>query len=388
MTRRLQFRSSGISGDDDRQSSASAGEIRAANSGSINLLDFANLMLRKRLLIGLIVTATMSLTAIYIFLSPNRYRSVATILPSGQPDRLSAMKELAGLASLGGNVEENSSLLFPVILRSDQVKDALTNKRFTYSDKEETGSTTLSEYLGQDNPDYLKKSIDAITDISTDKKTGVISVSIETKYPELSQQILTQTLAELENFNLYKRKSQASSREKYLARELITRDQELREAESKLEEFQSSNRDWYGSSDPEILRTLADLQRDIEIKSRTYTFLKEQYEIARLDVQKDIPVVGILDPPSLPTIKSGPFRIRDVMLSGIVSFLIAVLLVALQDFIWRTRHQADSESLREFRQNLDSAFPIVNRLKLGRVFDRMEETVSENVPAGTEQKSQ
>jgi len=362
MVRKLQFRSTEPQDNMDASSSNNVEHSSDKYSAQTDFFQFASLLLRKRIFIGGIVAGVMFLIAAYIFLTPNMYRSTATILPSGRPDKLSTVKELAGLANIGGSGEENSSQLFPIILSSNQVKDALVEKSFAFVNKGEEQTTTLAEYLGEENPDYLKAAIDGITDISADKKTGVITVSVETEYPELSQQILTQMLAELENFNLYKRKSQAASRERYLARELITRERELKESETELEDFQSVNRDWYGSSDPEILRTLADLQRNIEIKSKAYIFLKEQYEVARLDVQKDIPVVAILDFPSLPVTKSGPFRIKTILISGVISLLIAILLVALWDFVGRTRHGANKESFEALRQDLNKAFPVINRL--------------------------
>lgn len=379
MVRRLQFRSTELQRGTDASTSNNDESSGNMADTQTDFFQFASLLLGKRILIGGIVGGVIFLTAAYIFLTPNMYRSTATILPSGQPDKLSAMKELAGLTNITGSAEENSSQLFPIILRSNQVKDALAEKSFAFATSGKPQTITLADYLGEENPDYLRGAIDRITDISADKKTGVITVSIETKYPELSQQILTQMLAELENFNLYKRKSQAASREKYLARELITREQELKESETELQNFQSVNRDWYGSSDPEILRTLADLQRSIEIKSKTYIFLKEQYEIARLDVQKDVSVVAILDPPSLPTIKSGPFRVKTILISGIMAFFMAMFLVALMDFIRRTRHGADKESLETLRQDLNKAFPVISHLKAGRFLNYMTKSEKEKV---------
>jgi uncharacterized protein involved in exopolysaccharide biosynthesis len=363
MSKKLRFHRNSPEPDEPDNTAINESLRTGEAESQMELFNFIGILLKRRTFIAGFIACIMVLTAIYIFIMPNMYRSTATILPSGQMDKLSAVKELAGLGNLVGNINDNSSQLFPVILRSNQVKDALATKQFNFEQNDDFISLTLSEYLGEDNPDYLCSAVDGITEIQTDKKTGIITVSIETKYPQLSQKVLIEMLAELENFNLFKRKSQAAGREKYLARELVIRDQELKEAESELEEFQSSNRDWYGSSNPEILRTFTDLQRDTEIKSKTYLFLKEQYEIARLDVQKDIPVVSILDQPSFPTIKSGPFRIRIILLSGIISFLLAMLLVAVEDFFRRIRHGGNRASIDDLKQEINVAFPVINRIR-------------------------
>ena len=64
-------------------------------------------------------------------------------------------------------------------------------------------------------------------------------------------------------------------------------------------------------------------KRNIEINSQTYLLLREQYEMARLTAQKDVPIVRILDMPSLPTLKSSPRRTIIIILSGMVAFILS-----------------------------------------------------------------
>jgi uncharacterized protein involved in exopolysaccharide biosynthesis len=246
--------------------------------------------------------------------------------------------------------EENSSQLFPSILRSNQVKDPLLKKEFKFEDDGEAMILTFPEYLGDDNPDRLRKALDEITEINMDKKTGVIRLAVETEYPAFSQAVLKEMIAELENFNLYKRHSQAKNRERYLAREMAVREQELKEAETKLEEFQAVNRDWEMSSDPELLRIMMQMKRDIEIKSKAYLFLREQYEIAKLEVQKDLPVVVLLDEPSLPTQKSSPHRVVMILFAGIIAFVLTFLGVFAADSVRRRRKRSMSFGQIFFRR--------------------------------------
>lgn len=269
----------------------------------------------------------MTIAAMALFMTPNKYRSVASILPSGQTDKYAAIKEIAGVGSSVFNNDENSSLLFQPILQSRQVGEAVLNTEYQFMADGSEKKATLGDYFGDNNPEILLNRLVAITSISIDKKTGVISVSVETRYPQLSQAILQQTLEELDNFNMHKRRSSARENVRYLGKELAAKEKELVDAEDSLESYQMANRDWDNSADPEILKTLSRAKRDIEIKSKAYLFLREQYEIAKLEEQKDIPIVRILDSPSLPTLKSGPYRFRVILLSGLAAFILAYLSI-------------------------------------------------------------
>ena len=128
-----------------------------------------------------------------------------------------------------------------------------------------------------------------------------------------------------------------------------------------------TNRDWDITTDPEVIKTLSRLQRDIEVKSRMYTFLIEQYEIAKLDVQKDVPIVRILDNPSLPTISSGPKPVSAVLLSGAVALVCMIFLVIAYESLKNRSQGPDRDTFKMLRNDLETAFPrsvrAVNRIR-------------------------
>ena len=283
------------------------------------LIYISRLLVKNIRWVAGIVGGMMVLTLIIVLIMPNQYRSEASILPTGKQDNLSALKMLAGFTGAGMDMDENSSALFPEVLISNQVRNAIIAHRYSVDFGDGPRKITLKEYFDLEKPERLREALDEITQVESDDETGIIYISITTENPEFSQQILTQTLAELENYNLNIRRSNAKESELYLERELNDQTEKLAESEKALEDFQKANRDWYGSSDPEILMNLGRLKRDIEINSQTYLLLREQYEMARLTAQKDVPIVRILDRPSLPTLKSSPRRTIIIILCGMVA---------------------------------------------------------------------
>jgi len=328
----------------------------------VGLLYITRLLIRNIRWIAGIVFSVMVLTAVVIFLTPNKYTSRASILPTGNQDNLSALKMLSGLGLGSLDIGENSSALFPDILESNRIQDAILSGTYTFEHNGEKIATTLKDYFDVGRPERLRAALGAITRIETDKKTGVIHLGVETKYPEFSQKILQQTLAELENYNLNVRSSQAKESERYLAREMKLRAAELEASEERLEEFQKANQDWYVSTDPEILITLSRLKRDIEINSTTYSLLREQYELARLNAQKDVPIVQILDTPSLPTLKSSPRRVITIILAGMVAFILSFGFFIVVNAFKKSGEDTGVDSFNTLGDDLARAFPVVNRL--------------------------
>ncbi len=315
-----------------------------------------NSLIRRRKLIIIFVISIMSLVTVILVLTPNRYQSTASILPSGEVDKYAELRMIAGF---GGSAtsDENSSELFPVILQSRLIKDAVLSKSYAFMANNQDTLLPLQEYLGSTNPDILYDLLDAVTTVTTNSKTGVITLSAETIYPLLSQQIVRQYLIELENYNLHKRKTNAGENARYLENQLEIVKTELEAAEDSLESYQSVNRDWITGSDPEILKTVGRLKREITIKSGTYSFLQEQYEAAKLDARKDVPIVQILDNPSLPRLKSGPRRILSIFLSGVAAFFAMIMIIVMHDAIRRRLTEKNAESLLTFRRDVADAFP-------------------------------
>ena len=341
------------------------------------MVGMARVILKNLRMIVSITAAVMLITAVVVFLMPDEYTSTASILPSGKSDNLSALKQLAGLTGGAVDIGENSSALFPEILRSNQVRDAVAGAKYGFSFDGEQHNFSFEEQFGTDNREILRDAVASVTEISSDAQTGIIDIMVTTEYPQLSQKILQKMLEELERFNSEIRRSQAKESARYLERELNERDKELSAAEQRLAEFQKANQNWYATTDPEILTELSRLRRDIEINSQAYLLLREQYELAQLSVQKDIPVVSLLDSPTLPAMKSGPRRKLIIFVAGLLAFIASLGLVLIREAYRNWAKRSDVNSLSELKGEIVRTFPVVNRLFLKR---KAESSVSGDTP--------
>jgi uncharacterized protein involved in exopolysaccharide biosynthesis len=378
MSRRVILKGNNFNPDPANGSGTGHSEHSPAESPyrfELNLIELARVIFEKRRLVVGASFAIMVITAVYLLLQPNLFTSSATILPSGKSTGLSDLKSLVGLGGSFSTPDENSSIMYPVVLNSNLIVDAVLGEEYSFVHKSKPMSTTLDKYFSIENRDRLRTALRTITSIRSDNQTGEIRVGVETEYPALSQAILLKYLTQLEDFNRNKRRSSARDNEQYLARQLVAARENLQEVEDNLEAYQMTNLDWAITGSPEILKELGRLQREVMANSATYTLLTQEHAMAKLETQKDIPIIRVLDAPSMPTIKSGPFRRNLIILSGVISFMLICLTVIIRHLVRQAATASGHDDVQALRHDLERAFP-----RTRTTFNRIKSTVREKTP--------
>ena len=335
------------------------------------ILDLLGSLIKKRKWIYLLVGVTVLATTVFCLFLPNRYIAKAVVLPSGgTTDKLSGMKEFAGLMGdlsfmSGGMALENSSFLYPDILRSRLVSEALINKVYTYPQGKKTKRQNLLGYFKAKKMDSAVKALAGISVFAMDRKTGIITISVTTKNKYLSAAVVNEYVNQLETYNLDTRKSKAKENEKFISQRLVEVKEELKQAEDKLEVFQAENRNFGTTTSPELAMELARLEREVEIKSKVFLTLTQQYELARVEANKDVPIVQVLDYAKPPDKKTGPNRKMMIILSFMLSSFVGVAMILSLEFA-KTKVKPDEykkavDLSRELRSDVVSVYAKVRR---------------------------
>ena len=81
---------------------------------------------------------------------------------------------------------------------------------------------------------------------------------------------------------------------------------------------------------PRLAVPYADLYREVRVQETVYELLTQQYEMARIQEAKDIPVVSVIDAPGIPEKKSFPPRLILTLLLTAISVVIHATLVLIQ----------------------------------------------------------
>lgn len=82
---------------------------------------------------------------------------------------------------------------------------------------------------------------------------------------------------------------------------------------------------------PRLAVPYADLYRRVKVQEVVFELLTQQYELARIEEAKDVPVVSVIDPPGIPEKKSFPHRLLLTLLLTFVSFASASALILARE---------------------------------------------------------
>jgi capsule polysaccharide export protein KpsE/RkpR len=91
---------------------------------------------------------------------------------------------------------------------------------------------------------------------------------------------------------------------------------------------------------PRLAVQYADLYRRVKVQEAVFELLTQQYEMARLEEAKDIPVVRVIDPPGIPEKKSFPPRVILSVVLTLLAFAVTSAFVLLKER-WANVDNAD-----------------------------------------------
>ncbi len=114
---------------------------------------------------------------------------------------------------------------------------------------------------------------------------------------------------------------------------LISLRNKLRQLKEQYDKMQLGSQDYLlaFSDVPELGKELADLLRDVKIQNEVYLLLQQQYYKEKIQENRDIPTVEILDEAIPPLRKSSPKVIFSTVVGSIFIFLILSLFVVFKE---------------------------------------------------------
>lgn len=215
-------------------------------------IDFYELWwtIRKRLrAIIVFVVATVFVTGVTsFFILPKIYKAKATILPieSSEGGLLSMMGQLGSLAGVALPQKQTSSQTLIAVLESRSVAEGVIErlglmKIFFSSDWDEKKNS----WKDPDDPPKLEEGVrklESIRTISSDRKTGLITIEAEYKDPQLAASIANAFVEELDRFINKNALSMAKRQRIFLEEQVEKTKGELQEAEEALKAFQEEKR--------------------------------------------------------------------------------------------------------------------------------------------------
>ena len=274
--------------------------------------------------------------AISLFM-PNWYRSEASILPVESKGASSLGNLAAAAAAFGVGIpgQEGGDANFVDVLNSRPLREDLLNTPFTFHAKgwrfgpEAMQKETLYAYLDAKNMDLGVKKLGDVFSASRDLKSKIITITAETKSPELSQQIVRRATSLLEEFAQSKSRTRGGEKAVFAEARLKDARKEMDQAETEFLHFLEVNRNYQVSGDPSVRLQGGRLEMELKLRQQLVTTLALNREQSLMEEKNDMPILNILEPGNLPIEKSRPSRATLVVLS--------MMLMGVGSWAWLNR---------------------------------------------------
>jgi uncharacterized protein involved in exopolysaccharide biosynthesis len=261
----------------------------------------------------------------------------------------SSLSSLAALAGVSTGAASDPSAYLQDIVTSTPTMEAMLARKWKVSDTSLTqgaDSATL-ETIWKVEPDTTQPNWEtakfygmlkrlqkgSYITYAQDKKSGLITITTEFEDPQVAYDANLFLMEELNNTLVNKMNFKASENRKFVESRLDEVKEALRGAENDLRRFRERNR---LRQDPADQLEDDRRQREVLIQQELFIQLQKQFEMAKIEEVRDLPVIDVIDPPLLPIEKSKPKRRMIVMAGGVAAVFFALLAAVALD-LWQEK---------------------------------------------------
>lgn len=295
-----------------------------------SLIEFLLIVARARNSVARLAVATASVAMLVLVLLPREFSSVATFLPSASTAAGSPAMALAAQFGVAiGAAAGDSPEFYAELINSREFRYRLVDHRYSVLHVPIFGAPlvkqgTLVDILDLEDEDPAMgrfRAFDRLPDllsVTVGRMSGTVTVVARTEYPDLSYQLVDESLRLLDDFNRNRRSSQARQERQFVESRLEAEKMDLRRAEVAMEEFLRANRMFEGS--PELSFRHINLQQELLLRRQIFQALSSSYEQARIEEVRTTPVVTLVQSP-VPADLPDP---RRLLLKALLAILLGV----------------------------------------------------------------
>ncbi len=244
------------------------------------------------------------------FLLPPVYEASVTLMEAQSSSLGSVSPQLGMLEEqyalrLGARTSGVST--YPEIVRSRQLLTRVLEQRFPTARHR---TVRLLDRLTRPAPaarrlDLGVRRLRRRVDPALDRRTGILTVRVSLDDPVLAAGVATAACAALQDIVVHSMNTQAGANRRFIEARVAEARRDLARAEDALRAFRENN---LRGSSPRLLTGEARLVREMRTQEEIMLTLTRQYEIARVEEQKNVPVINVLDPAVPPAFRSAPRR--------------------------------------------------------------------------------
>ena len=270
---------------------------------------------RQRRVLIIAVSVMIIVALVWVWRAPRIYTATVTILPSEDSDNVDVLSKLTmmtgGLIAGGGAHED----LYGEIILSRAVLSQLINKRWRYGGREDVSLYEIFGVLDQESepgePEErkLEKALrERCISFHRDRNTGFMSVEVRVPGdPDFCSQFANALARQLDDYNKSYKSARAREQRVFIEQQLRVSERRLEAAQDSLTRFMEHNRNFADS--PVLSEKATQLRRIVDAQAAVWTDLMKQYEMARIEENKHLSSLNILDR-AVPPLKPSSPRVR------------------------------------------------------------------------------
>lgn len=245
----------------------------------INLLDLFIVLAKRKKLIIYTVFGIMVLTAIISLIMAPIYKAETKILAPQQSNSSSAAQllgQLGGAAEIiGSGLSKTTNDLYIALLKSNSVLDRMID-RFD-----------LIKFYKVESREEARRILSGAVEASSDKKSGIITISVKDKDAKKAAQYTNAFVEELRIFNKGLAVTEASQRRLFFEEQLVDVTEALTKSEEDLKEFQEKTGVMQMESQAKaVIEGIAKLRAEMVAKEVNLRVLKTYSTSSNPDVKK------------------------------------------------------------------------------------------------------
>lgn len=325
-----------------------------------SLLQLVNVILRHRRIVIALPLILATIVCSFTLLRSRTWTASASF--SSSESQAAQMGQLAGIAAqLGFSIpiaaSGESPEFYVALLRSGEIRRSAVRSTYRLLDETQPDTTWITgdlvelfEIRGRSEHGRLEGAVEQLgrrMSVGTSPETGMVRLSVQTKWPELSVQVAERLLGLVNEFNLQTRQSQANAEREFVTLRLVEARAELAVAEDSMQAFLQSNRRIENS--PQLGFDRDRLQRVVTLQQEVVISLAQALEQAKIEEVRNTPVITIVEEPYPP---ARPDR-RRLIMKGLVSLALGLFLGIVVAFVvefMTASRDRDPERYAEFRQ--------------------------------------
>ena len=293
-------------------------------------------LVRRHARMLMAIPAVLAVVAVgWNLMRPRSYTARASFLPQRSDAARSGLGALATQLGIDVSLDRTgqSPAFYAELMRTPQLLGDVAAATYAIESPPDTGTLADLLHIRARTPalqrDAVTRRLGQMLEIRVDPSTDIVRIFVTSPSADLSRQLATGVLEEVNRFNVDRRRSRASAERKFTEERRAQARSELSEAEDRMRRFLESNRNFGGS--PALAAQRDRLQRDLSLHQQVYSTLTQAYEQARIDEVRNTAVITVIEQPAQPARPDSRRLVTWLAASLLVGILAALAAAVLLD---------------------------------------------------------